>query len=168
MLAQSRLPARTLFSRFTREYSLSRTLAPLAACRSLSTSTRLYNSCDLNGPTGPSKPRGPSETETSESKTSTSFEDPTRPGLWYHFTPASKVPKPTKGGGEGVFACSFLSEAPKRPDSSTVLGYVPAIEGAGLHDFQDNSASSLFAFYFVRLYRETKVYVSPLNFREIY
>ncbi|KDQ07669.1 hypothetical protein BOTBODRAFT_596818 [Botryobasidium botryosum FD-172 SS1] len=63
-----------------------------------------------------------------------SFEDPTRPGLWYHFVPApNPISKDT-----GAFACTLLESPPKTPDSATVLGLLPAVEGAGLRDFKEN------------------------------
>jgi len=74
-------------------------------------------------------------TQTGEKQLSSkSFEDPTRPGLWYHFVPA---PNPLSKD-TGAFACTFLETPPRTPDSATVLGLLPAVEGAGLGDFKEN------------------------------
>ncbi|GJE86402.1 hypothetical protein PsYK624_024820 [Phanerochaete sordida] len=63
-----------------------------------------------------------------------SFEDPDRPGLFYHrFAPPGTPP---------VFALSFLAERPPRVDSASVLGWLPAAApaggDAGLNDFREN------------------------------
>ncbi|KAI0088245.1 hypothetical protein BDY19DRAFT_891510 [Irpex rosettiformis] len=65
-----------------------------------------------------------------------SFADPDRPELYYHlFHPPSSVSDSTP-----VFALSFLSVAPRTANSSTILGWLPALEGgeAGLNDFREN------------------------------
>ena len=81
---------------------------------------------------GPSSPEIP---------TSTTFEDPSRKGLFYHL-----VPPPTPlSATRHVFAVSFLADAPPSPESSTVLGWLPAETpgddgNAGLNDFVENRA----------------------------
>ncbi|KAH7904705.1 hypothetical protein BJ138DRAFT_1166100 [Hygrophoropsis aurantiaca] len=64
--------------------------------------------------------------------------DPNRPDLFYHLVslPSSSSP---------AYALSFLKEPPPTPDSSTIIGWLPAeTEGngqdqeAGLNDFQEN------------------------------
>jgi len=82
----------------------------------------------------------PSEDESSpEIPTSTTFEDPSRKGLFYHL-----VPPPTPlSDTRPVFAVSLLADAPPSPESSTVLGWLPAQthgdnRDAGLNDFVEN------------------------------
>ena len=74
------------------------------------------------------------------SPTST-FEDPTRKGLFYHL-----VPPPTPlSARRPVFAVSLLADPPPSAKSSTVLGWLPAEtpgddRDAGLNDFVENRA----------------------------
>ena len=69
----------------------------------------------------------------------TTFEDPSRKGLFYHL-----VPPPTPlSDTRSVFAVSFLSDPPPFSESSTVLGWLPAEtpgddHEAGLNDFVQN------------------------------
>jgi hypothetical protein len=76
-----------------------------------------------------------------EIPTSTTFEDPSRKGLFYHL-----VPPPTPlSATRPAFAVSLLADAPPSPESSTVLGWLPAETpgddcNAGLNDFVENSA----------------------------
>jgi hypothetical protein len=76
----------------------------------------------------------------------TTFEDPSRKGLFYHF-----VPPPTPlSNTRPVFAISLLADAPPSSESSTVLGWLPAEtpgddHDAGLNDFVENRA--LFAHF---------------------
>jgi hypothetical protein len=72
---------------------------------------------------------------------STTFEDPSRKGLFYHL-----VPPPTPlSATRHVFAVSLLAHAPPSAKSSTVLGWLPAEtpgndRDAGLNDFVENRA----------------------------
>ncbi|KAJ3746560.1 hypothetical protein DFH05DRAFT_1393982 [Lentinula detonsa] len=68
------------------------------------------------------------------------FADPTRPGLFYHF-----LEPPTSISPDiPVYALSFLPTAPPNPESSTVIGWLPAStnneveQEAGLNDFKEN------------------------------
>ncbi|KAH9077617.1 hypothetical protein EDB83DRAFT_2344878 [Lactarius deliciosus] len=69
----------------------------------------------------------------------TTFEDPSRKGLFYHL-----VPPPTPlSDTRPVFALSFLANPPPSSESSTVLGWLPAEtpgddREAGLNDFVQN------------------------------
>ena len=75
----------------------------------------------------------------------TTFEDPSRKGLFYHL-----VPPPTPlSDTRSVFAVSFLSDPPPFSESSTVLGWLPAEtpgddHEAGLNDFVQNCAYTVF------------------------
>ena len=83
----------------------------------------------------------PSDRPSPEVPTSTTFEDPSRKGLFYHL-----VPPPTPlSSTRPVFAVSLLADAPPSPKSSTVLGWLPAETpgddcNAGLNDFVENRA----------------------------
>ncbi|KAI0278720.1 hypothetical protein BGY98DRAFT_972764, partial [Russula aff. rugulosa BPL654] len=83
----------------------------------------------------------PSDGPSPEIPTSTTFEDPARKGLFYHL-----VPPPTPlSATRPVFTVSFLADAPPSPESSTVLGWLPAETpgddcNAGLNDFVENRA----------------------------
>lgn len=83
----------------------------------------------------------PSDRPSPEIPTSTTFEDPSRKGLFYHL-----VPPPTPlSDTRPAFAVSLLADAPPSPESSTVLGWLPAEtpgdnRGAGLNDFVENRA----------------------------
>ncbi|KAF8480061.1 hypothetical protein DFH94DRAFT_630740 [Russula ochroleuca] len=78
-------------------------------------------------------PDGPPPASTS------TFEDPSRKGLFYHL-----VPPPTPlSATRPVFAVSLLADAPPSAESSTVLGWLPAEtpgndRDAGLNDFVEN------------------------------
>ena len=83
-------------------------------------------------------------TYSSDDAQKTSFPDPERPDLFYHLVEAP-WPPPGPGSDERVplFALSFLDTPPPRPDSSTVIGWLPALaqtEGAQakLGDFVEN------------------------------
>lgn len=80
--------------------------------------------------------------------TDISFPDPQRPDLFYHF-----VHPPTPlSASLPAFALSFLPKTPPTPESSTVIGWLPAQTyvtdtpdtpvakrtGAGLNDFREN------------------------------
>ena len=83
---------------------------------------------------------GPSSSH-SQTQTTTSFEDPSRKGLFYHL-----VPPPTPlSDSRPAFAVSLLADPPPSSESSTVLGWLPAEtpgddRGAGLNDFVENRA----------------------------
>jgi hypothetical protein len=83
----------------------------------------------------------PSDGPSPEIPTSTTFEDPSRKGLFYHL-----VPPPTPlSATRPAFAVSLLADAPPSPESSTVLGWLPAEtpgedSNAGLNDFVENRA----------------------------
>ncbi len=83
----------------------------------------------------------PSNGPPPEIPTSTTFEDPSRKGLFYHL-----VPPPTPLSDTcPVFAVSLLVDAPPSFESSTVLGWLPAEtpggdRDAGLNDFVENRA----------------------------
>ncbi|KAI0290751.1 hypothetical protein B0F90DRAFT_1783501 [Multifurca ochricompacta] len=70
----------------------------------------------------------------------TTFEDPSRRGLFYHL-----VPPPTPlSDTRPVFAVSFLADPPPFSESTTILGWLPAEtpgddHEAGLNDFMENS-----------------------------
>ena len=88
---------------------------------------------------------GPSPSSTSSSAaTTTSFEDPSRTGLFYHL-----VPPPTPlSDSRPAFALSLLADPPPSSESSTVLGWLPAETPgddrvAGLNDFVENRACSI-------------------------
>ena len=92
--------------------------------------------------------------------TDISFSDPQRPDLFYHF-----VHPPTPlSASLPAFALSFLPRTPPTPESSTVIGWLPAQTyatdtpeppvakrgGAGLNDFRENRAwFSVNALYFI-------------------
>lgn len=92
--------------------------------------------------------------------TDISFSDPQRPDLFYHF-----VHPPTPLSAYlPAFALSFLPRTPTTPESSTVIGWLPAQtyvtdtpdtpvakrKGAGLNDFRENRACfSGYALYFI-------------------
>jgi len=89
---------------------------------------------------------GPSSSSSSSSsqaqaQTTTSFEDPSRKGLFYHL-----VPPPTPlSDSRPAFAVSLLADPPPSSESSTVLGWLPAETPgddrvAGLNDFVENRA----------------------------
>lgn len=60
----------------------------------------------------------------------TSSRDPSHPHLYYH--PLTSTARPT-------LALSFLPDPPRRgAESRTVIGFLPADEGAGLDDFKEN------------------------------
>ena len=82
---------------------------------------------------------------TASSPGSTSFPDPSRPDLFYHL-----VDPPTPASSSSpAFALSFLSSPPPTPDSSTIIGWLPAQSSggpsqgqeAGLNDFRENRKS---------------------------
>jgi hypothetical protein len=83
----------------------------------------------------------PSDGPSPEIPTNTTFEDPSRKGLFYHL-----VPPPTPlSATRPVFAVSLLADAPPSPESSTALGWLPAETpgddgNAGLNDFVENRA----------------------------
>ncbi len=83
----------------------------------------------------------PSSGPSPEIPTSTTFEDPSRKGLFYHL-----VPPPTPlSDTRSVFALSLLADAPPSSESRTVLGWLPAEtpgddRDAGLNDFVENRA----------------------------
>ena len=83
----------------------------------------------------------PSNGASPEIPTNTTFEDPSRKGLFYHL-----VPPPTPlSATRPVFAVSLLADTPPSPESSTVLGWLPAETpgddcNAGLNDFVENRA----------------------------
>ncbi|KAK7461109.1 hypothetical protein VKT23_009035 [Stygiomarasmius scandens] len=77
--------------------------------------------------------------EPSSPADSTSFPDPSRPDLFYHLiyppSPLSDILP--------VYALSFLPDSPPKPDSASIIGWLPAqAEGndneAGLNDFKEN------------------------------
>jgi len=74
-----------------------------------------------------------------QSSQTTTFEDPSRKGLFFHL-----VPPPTPlSATRPVFAVSFLADPPPFSESSTVLGWLPAEtpgddREAGLNDFVQN------------------------------
>ena len=73
--------------------------------------------------------------------TTGTFEDPLRKGLFYHLV---QPPTPLSAT-RPVFALSLLADAPPHPESSTVLGWLPAETpgddcNAGLNDFVENRA----------------------------
>ncbi len=78
---------------------------------------------------------------TEQSSRTTTFEDPSRKGLFYHL-----VPPPTPlSASRPVFAVSLLADPPPFSESSTVLGWLPAQtpaddREAGLNDFVENGA----------------------------
>lgn len=88
--------------------------------------------------------RAPSD----ELSAQTTFEDPSRSGLFYHLV---RPPTPLSDT-RPVFALSLLPDPPPSSESSTVLGWLPAEtagddRGAGLNDFVENRAcASTFAF----------------------
>lgn len=57
--------------------------------------------------------------------------DPAHPHLYYHIQP----PPPSS---PSRIALSFLPQPPAVADSKTVIGYLPAVQGAGLNNFQGN------------------------------
>ncbi|KAN0139300.1 hypothetical protein V8E53_002801 [Lactarius tabidus] len=75
-----------------------------------------------------------------QSRQTTTFEDPSRKGLFYHL-----VSPPTPlSDTRPVFAVSLLADPPPFSESSTVLGWLPAEtpggdHEAGLNDFVQNS-----------------------------
>lgn len=75
-------------------------------------------------------------------KSVASFPDPSRPDLFYHLIDA---PTPISSS-QPAFALSFLPTAPLSPDSSTIIGWLPAqssnsgSEESGLNDFKENRA----------------------------
>jgi hypothetical protein len=77
----------------------------------------------------------------------TTFEDPSRKGLFYHL-----VPPPTPlSDTRPVFAVSLLADPPPFSESSTVLGWLPAEtpgedHEAGLNDFVQNRAYAVSIF----------------------
>lgn len=79
-------------------------------------------------------------TSTPPPPTGTSFEEPTRPGVFYHLVQA---PNPLSRT-QPAFALSFLPTPPKSTASPTIVGFLPAEEGngaeegLGLHDFKEN------------------------------
>ena len=76
-----------------------------------------------------------------QSSQTTTFEDPSRKGLFFHL-----VPPPTPlSATRPVFAVSLLADPPTFSESSTVLGWLPAEtpgddREAGLNDFVQNRA----------------------------
>ncbi|KAI9438187.1 hypothetical protein H4582DRAFT_1953449 [Lactarius indigo] len=74
-----------------------------------------------------------------QSSQTTTFEDPSRKGLFYHL-----VPPPTPlSNTRPVFAVSLLADPPPSSESSIVLGWLPAEtpgddHEAGLNDFVQN------------------------------
>ena len=91
-----------------------------------------------------------SEGPSPEIPTSTTFEDPSRKGLFYHL-----VPSPTPlSATRPVFAVSFLADVPPSSESSTVLGWLPAETpgeddcNAGLNDFLENRALRCHSLHF--------------------
>jgi hypothetical protein len=83
----------------------------------------------------------PSDGPSPEVPTSTTFEDPSRKGLFYHLV----LPPTPLSATRPVFAVSLLADAPPSPESSTVLGWLPAEtpgddSNAGLNDFVENRA----------------------------
>ncbi|KAI9463952.1 hypothetical protein BJY52DRAFT_876856 [Lactarius psammicola] len=90
---------------------------------------------------GPLSVRHFSSTRTlrDQSSQTTTFEDPSRKGLFYHL-----VPPPTPlSNTRPVFAVSLLADPPPFSESSTVLGWLPAEtpgddREAGLNDFVQN------------------------------
>ena len=78
-----------------------------------------------------------------QSSQATTFEDPSRKGLFFHL-----VPPPTPlSATRPVFAVSFLADPPPFSESSTVLGWLPAEtpgddREAGLNDFMQNRKCS--------------------------
>lgn len=73
--------------------------------------------------------------------TTTSFEDPSRRGLFYHLV---QPPTPLSNT-RPAFALSLLADPPSSSESSTVLGWLPAEtptddRDAGLNDFVENRA----------------------------
>lgn len=91
----------------------------------------------------------PSDGPSPEIPTSTTFEDPSRKGLFYHL-----VSPPTPlSATRPVFAVSLLADAPPSPESSTVLGWLPAETpgddcNAGLNDFVENRALRCLSLHF--------------------
>ncbi|EIN06819.1 hypothetical protein PUNSTDRAFT_72844 [Punctularia strigosozonata HHB-11173 SS5] len=70
---------------------------------------------------------------TTETEEATTFSDPSRPGLFYHFL---NTDPPT-------FALSFVKTPPATADSASVIGWLPARtfgqeDEAGLNDFREN------------------------------
>jgi hypothetical protein len=70
---------------------------------------------------------------------SISFADPNRIDLFYHLTP----PPSPYSSSVPAFALSFLSTPPLSGDSSTIIGWLPALSDgqggeAGLNDFKEN------------------------------
>ncbi|KAF9011889.1 hypothetical protein BDQ17DRAFT_1396930 [Cyathus striatus] len=84
------------------------------------------------------------------STAATSFPDPSRPDLYYHFLD----PPTPLSASLPAFALSFLSEPPNYPESPVVVGWLPATyeadyskeddlglekqQDAGLNDFKEN------------------------------
>ncbi|KAF8352066.1 hypothetical protein F5887DRAFT_933792 [Amanita rubescens] len=91
---------------------------------------RFHRSCQHSNSLSPSP----------ESSGQTSFSDPERPDLYYHL-----VDPPTPvSASQPAFALSFLSTRPKTADSSSIIGWLPAVSGqgqqeAGLNDFKENA-----------------------------
>src|SRR6266850_4066511 len=78
-----------------------------------------------------------------QATTSTSFEDPSRRGLFYHLV---QPPTPLSDT-RPAFAVSLLANPPSSSESSTVFGWLPAEtpgddRDAGLNDFVENRARS--------------------------
>jgi hypothetical protein len=71
---------------------------------------------------------------------SQALSDPSRPDLFYHLV----GPPSPLSSSRPVFAVSFLSAPPTTPESSTILGWLPATTDAhaqqhvGLSDFKEN------------------------------
>ncbi|KAH9968146.1 hypothetical protein BC827DRAFT_1170565 [Russula dissimulans] len=68
--------------------------------------------------------------EVSPHPTNTTFEDPTRKGLFYHLVPPPTLLSDTRP----TFAVSLLAHPPPSAESSTILGWLPAETPGGDHD----------------------------------
>ena len=114
---------------------VARRIVPIPTRTKLTPSLAFHSSSHrLNDPSVNANPLG-----------ETSFSDPERPDLYYHLirppTPVSRI--------QPAFALSFLPTPPKIVDSSTIIGWLPAVqeeqgngEEAGLNDFKENGELS--------------------------
>ena len=88
----------------------------------------------------------------------TSFEDPSRRGLFYHL-----VPPPTPlSDSRPAFAVSLLAHPPPSSQSTTVLGWLPAEtpgddRDAGLNDFVENRANPFSHFFSLDVSRSGRI-----------
>ncbi|KAG7095890.1 hypothetical protein E1B28_006578 [Marasmius oreades] len=87
----------------------------------------------VSSPERPNRTReySPRETSDQQGQEPTSSPDPSRADLFYHLVQASPNSYPS-------FAVSFLPSPPSSSESDTIIGWLPADEGAGLNDFKEN------------------------------